>query len=126
MTRVRSHVVEFGLTAPGARQRALANTAGSVALVVLAGYVVAYLLRPEVVPVDFHVYRQAAEEIAAGESPYPWFAYPPLSALGALPFTFLSTAAADFAIKALLVAGVLGVLALAGVRDWRCYPLALL
>lgn len=95
-------------------------------LVVLAAYVVVYLLRLKVIPVDFHVYRQAAEEIAAGESPYPWFAYPPLSALGAVPFTFLSMAAADFAVKALLIVGVLAVLAVAGVRDWRCYPLALL
>ncbi len=108
------------------RHRALANAAGSFVVAVLACYVVVYLLRVDVIPVDFHVYRQAAEEIAAGESPYPWFAYPPLSALGAVPFTLLSTAAADFAVKALLILGVLGVLAVAGVRDWRCYPLALL
>jgi hypothetical protein len=108
------------------RRRELARAAGSVVLVVLAVYVVVYLLRLKVVPVDFHVYRQAAEAITAGDSPYPWFAYPPLSALGALPFTFLSTAAADFAVKALLILGVLAILAVLGVRDWRCYPLALL
>ena len=117
---------ELGTPSSAPRRRALANVAGSVVLVVLAGYAVAYLLSLKVIPVDFHVYRQAAEEIVAGESPYPWFAYPPLSALGAVPFTFLSTAVADFAVKALLIVGVLAVLAVAGVRDWRCYPLALL
>jgi Glycosyltransferase family 87 len=111
---------------PASRRRALAGAAGSVVLGVLSVYVVVYLLRGDVIPVDFHVYRQAAEEIANGNSPYPWFAYPPLSALGAVPFTFLSVAAADFAVKALLVLGVLSVLAILGVRDWRCYPLALL
>jgi hypothetical protein len=108
------------------RPRALAQVAGSVVIAMLAGYAVVYLLGARVVPVDFHVYRQAAEEIAAGESPYPWFAYPPLSALAAVPFTLLSTVAADFAVKALLILGVFAVLAVAGVRDWRCYPLALL
>jgi len=111
---------------PASRRRALANVAGSVVLAVLSAYVVVYLLRRDVIPVDFHVYRQAAEEIADGDSPYPWFAYPPLSALGAVPFTFLSVAAADFAVKALLMLGVVAVLAVLGVRDWRCYPLALL
>jgi hypothetical protein len=108
------------------RNRALLKAAGSVVLVVLAGYVVVYLLRLKVVPVDFHVYRQAAEEIADGDSPYPWFAYPPLSALAAVPFTFLSTLAADFAVKALLIVGVLATLAVLQVRDWRCYAMALL
>jgi len=104
----------------------LANVAGSFVIAVLAAYVVVYLLRLDVIPVDFHVYRQAAEEVARGDSPYPWFAYPPLSALGAVPFTVLSTAAADFAVKALLILCVLAILAVLDVRDWRCYPMALL
>ena len=65
---------------PASRRRALVSAAGSVVLAVLSVYVVVYLLRRDVIPVDFHVYRQAAEEIADGDSPYPWFAYPPLSA----------------------------------------------
>jgi glycosyl transferase family 87 len=108
------------------RRRALTGAAGTVALTILASYLVLYLLQTDVAPVDFHVYRAAAEDIAAGDSPYPAYAYPPLSALAAVPFTFLSTVAADFAVKALLIVGVLGILAVAGVRDWRCYPLALL
>lgn len=117
-----------GLATPttGSHARALGRAAGCVVIVGFALYSIVYLLSDKVDPVDFHVYRLAAEDIAAGESPYPWFAYPPLSALGAIPFTVLSAAAADLAVKALLVAGVFGVLAIAGVRDWRCYPLAIL
>ena len=108
------------------RNRALLNAAASVVLLVLAGYVVAYLLRLKVIPVDFHVYRQAAEEIADGGSPYPWFAYPPLSALAAVPLTLLSVAAADFLVKAMLMLCVVATLAVLQVRDWRCYAMALL
>lgn len=128
LTSMSSHAVEENLTSAAAasRRNALIAAAGSVTLVILAGYVVIYLLRLKVIPVDFHVYREAAEDIVAGRSPYPAHAYPPLSALAAVPLTFLSAAAADFAVKALLIAGALAVLAIAGVRDWRCYPLALL
>jgi hypothetical protein len=108
------------------RRRALLNAAAAVLLAILAIYVVGYLLQPSVDPVDFHVYLDAAEEIAAGDSPYPEFAYPPLSAIGAVPFTYVSGAVADFAVKALLMLGVLATLAVLGVRDWRCYALALL
>ena len=108
------------------RRRALATAAGCVVIVGFALYSLAYLLSDAVDPVDFHVYLGAAEEIAAGASPYPEFAYPPLSALAAVPFTLLSAGAAEVAVKVLLILGVLAVLAVAGVRDWRCYPLALL
>jgi hypothetical protein len=108
------------------RRRALVDAAAAVLLAVLAIYVVGYLLQRSVDPVDFHVYRDAAELIAAGESPYPEFAYPPLSAIGAVPFTYVSGAVADFAVKALLMLCVLATLAVLGVRDWRCYALALL
>jgi hypothetical protein len=108
------------------RARALAGAAGCVALAGFALYSIAYLLSDRVDPVDFHVYRGAAEIVARGESPYPDFAYPPLSALAAVPATWLSAGAAELVVKALLIVGALGVLAIAGVRDWRCYPLALL
>jgi hypothetical protein len=116
---------ETGSVAPS-RARSLANAAASVVLVGLAAYSVVYLLSDRVDPVDFHVYLAAAEEIADGVSPYPGFAYPPLSALAAVPFTLVSVGAAELAVKLLLVLGVVAVLAVLGVRDWRCYPLALL
>jgi hypothetical protein len=108
------------------RQLALASVAGSLVLGVFAAYSLVYLLGPSVDPIDFHMYRDAATLIVDGTSPYPWFAYPPLSALVAVPFTALPVAAADFAVKLLLVLGVPAILAVLGVRDWRCYPLALL
>jgi hypothetical protein len=118
--------VELRSATSASRARALASVAGYVVIVFFAAYSIVYLLGDRVDPVDFHVYRLAAEDIAAGRSPYPWFAYPPLSALGAVPFTLLSAGAAELAVKALLILGVFAVLAVAGVRDWRCYPLALL
>jgi hypothetical protein len=108
------------------RARALAGAAASVVLVGLAAYSVAYLLSGRVDPVDFRVYLAAGQEIADGVSPYPDFAYPPLSALAAVPFTLVSVGAAELLVKLLLVLGVVAVLAVVGVRDWRCYPLALL
>ncbi len=113
-------------TAPARRARSLALAAGCVVIVGFAVYSIAYLLSSRVDPVDFHVYRAAAEIVAAGDSPYPEFAYPPLSALVAVPLTWLSAGASELVLKALLIVGALGVLAIAGVRDWRCYPLALL
>ncbi len=110
----------------GPRARALAGTGASVVLVGFALYSIGYLLSDRVDPVDFHVYRAAAEVIAHGGSPYPDFAYPPLSALAAVPSTLLSSGAAELLVKALLIVGALAVLAITGVRDWRCYPLALL
>lgn len=120
------HAEEFNARPGASRGRPLASAAAYVVIVGFALYSVGYLLSDKVDPVDFHVYREAAERIAAGENPYPWFAYPPLSALGALPFTLLSVGAADLAVKAFLILGVFCVLAVVGVRDWRCYPLALL
>src|SRR5262245_42672785 len=108
------------------RRRSQVNAASAVVLAVLAIYVVGYLLQRSVDPVDFHVYRDAAELIAAGDSPYPEFAYPPLSAIAAVPFTYASAAVADFAVKALLMLGIFATLAVLGVRDWRCYALAVL
>ena len=112
--------------APASRGRALAVATGCVVIVTLSLYSLVYLLSDRVDPVDFHVYLGAAEEIAAGASPYPEFAYPPISALAVVPFTFVSAGAAEVAVKVLLILGVLAALAIAGVRDWRCYPLALL
>lgn len=111
---------------PSSRVRALASAAGSVVLVAFAAYSIAYFLSDRVDPVDFRVYLAAAEQIADGVSPYPDFAYPPLSALAAVPFALVSAGAAELALKLLLVLGVVAVLAVVGVRDWRCYPLALL
>ncbi|MGI8478651.1 MAG: glycosyltransferase family 87 protein [Gaiellaceae bacterium] len=102
------------------------GAAGSVAIVALAAYVLSVLLSDQAVPVDFHFYLDAAQDVRAGDSPYPESAYTPFGILGAVPFTFLSVAVADVLVKSLLVVGVGVTLYVLGVRDWRCYPLALL
>lgn len=113
-----------GTARPG--YRPLLGAAGSVAIVGLAAYVLRILMSDDAVPVDFHFYLDAAQEVRRGESPYPESSYAPLAILGALPFTFLATAVADLLVKVLLVLGVVLTLYVIGVRDWRCYPLALL
>lgn len=105
---------------------ALLRGAGSVVILVLATYSLVYLLSDDAVPVDFHVYLTAARDLRAGESPYSWFVYPPLVALGVVPFTFVAVGVAGFLAKLLLVLGAGAILAVVGVRDWRCYAVALL
>ena len=87
---------------------------------------------------DFeNAFYPAAEAILRGASPYPApddpqlaagteYVYPPLTALASIPFTALSVQAAGFVVMALLVVCVAATLWLLGVRDWRCYGLALI
>jgi hypothetical protein len=107
-------------------RRALGRV-GAGAMVCLAAFVLATLMFDvDATPVDFHYYLDAARDVRGGESPYPESSYAPLAILGALPFTFLATGTADVLIKVLLVLCLGATLYLAGVRDWRCYPLTLL
>jgi hypothetical protein len=75
-------------------------------------------------------------EILAGHSPYPApiaseldsgnpSVYPPVALLLTLPYALLPLAAAYWAWIATLVAAVVVTLRLLGVRDWRCYAIAL-
>jgi hypothetical protein len=84
-----------------------------------------------------NAFHPAAEAILDGSSPYPEpddpalaagteYVYPPLTALATVPLTVLSAEAAGVLVMVLLSAAVLGSLWLLGVRDWRCYGLALL
>ena len=118
---------------PQARLLPLAGHAGLALLVVLL--VFAFVHLAAVVPEDFHVYLGAAGQVVDGQSPYPtldgWdqvkgraYVYPPLIAYVVWPFTVLTPDAADALLKVLLVAGVVAVLRLLGVRDWRCYVVA--
>jgi hypothetical protein len=87
---------------------------------------------------DFeNAFYPSAKAILDGTSPYPSpddpqlaagteYVYPPLTALVTTPFTALSVEMAGFLVMALLVVTVLGILWVLGVRDWRCYGLALL
>lgn len=87
---------------------------------------------------DFeNAFYPGAKAILQGASPYPApddpqlaagteYVYPPLTALGSIPFTAFSVEAAGFVVMALLVVCVVAILWLLGVRDWRCYGLALI
>jgi len=93
------------------------------------------------VPFDFSIFLQAAHDVRAGDNPYvdpesvsegaTPYAYPPLLAIVLIPATALPDDVSGSSPVAILVslgliACVVGTLLLLGVRDWRCYPVALL
>jgi hypothetical protein len=94
------------------------------------------------VPYDFAVFLHAADEVRAGDNPYVEpdsvteqaeapYAYPPLLAIVLVPATALpddvsGSSPVGVLVSLLLIGCVVGALALLDVRDWRCYPVALL
>jgi alpha-1,2-mannosyltransferase len=91
---------------------------------------------------DFAIFLSAANDVLAGRDPYPKgdeldrelgspYAYPPVLAvvvtpLAALPERTASTFVPGVLWTLLLVAATVGALLVLDVRDWRCYPVALL
>jgi alpha-1,2-mannosyltransferase len=93
--------------------------------------------RPNAAVGDFRIFRTAARAVLHGTSPYPpatshalshfdAFVYPPVSALLFAPAVGLPLAVGRVLFLVLSVASVLVALRLLGVRDWRCYGVALL
>jgi alpha-1,2-mannosyltransferase len=94
------------------------------------------------VPYDFAIFLRAADDVRAGDNPYADpdsvdehahapYAYPPLLAIVLIPATALpddvsGSSPAGVLVSLLLIGCVVGTLALLDVRDWRCYPIALL
>lgn len=76
--------------------------------------------------VDFRSFYTAASALLEGESPYPEYVYPPLTAIVTVPLALLPLAIAEAIVIVGLAAGVVGTLLVLGVRDWRCYGLAFL
>ncbi|MDH4338885.1 MAG: DUF2029 domain-containing protein [Thermoleophilia bacterium] len=95
------------------------------------------------IPFDFEVFLRAAESVRDGESPYvdpdlvvsegqsAPYVYPPVLAFLVTPLTLLpetvrgsSTPGVLFTL--ILIACTVGALFALGIRDWRCYPVALL
>jgi Glycosyltransferase family 87 len=122
------------------RLRAFAAPWELVCFVWLPALVVGYVAWQEVrggIPVgDFEIFRTAARAVLHGRSPYPpadpralahfdVFVYPPISSLLFAPTVALPLAAGRLLILALSIVGVLVALRLLGVRDWRCYAVAL-
>jgi hypothetical protein len=87
---------------------------------------------------DFdRAYAPAAHLVLHGASPYgpatraalgsqTAFVYPPIGAFLAAPFASLPSYTADILITVLAALAVPAILAVVGVRDWRCYGAALL
>ena len=91
----------------------------------------------ETIAIDLHQFYDAAQAILDGRSPYPPngepttplggpYPYPPLPALLLTPLSLLPLEVAGAVLMALLVCAALAVPFVLGVRDWRCYGLALL
>ena len=94
------------------------------------------------VPYDFAIFLQATDDVRAGDNPYvdpdsvdeqahAPYAYPPLLAIVLIPATALpddvsGSSPVGVLVSLFLIACVMGALALLDVRDWRCYPIALL
>ena len=73
---------------------------------------------------DLHTMWQAGHDVVIGHSPYP-FVYPAPAAFVMAPFGALPWTAAVVAFTLTLLGGLVLTLRLLGVRDWRCYALAL-
>ena len=91
----------------------------------------------ETIAIDLHQFYNAAQAVLDGRSPYPPngepttplggpYPYPPLPALLLTPLSLLPLEVAGAVLMALLVCAALAVPFVLGVRDWRCYGLALL
>lgn len=110
---------------------------GVIPMVLLAGAVRSWA-HSHTLAYDFdRAYAPAARLVVHGASPYgpatraalgsqTAFVYPPVGAFLAAPFAELPAHAADIVITLLAVLAVPAILALVGVRDWRCYGAALL
>ena len=93
-------------------------------------------------PFDFAVYLRAAEDVRGGDNPYvdpdgltenspAPYVYPPLLALVLVPLTVLpddvhGSSPAAVLVSLLAIASIVCALLALDVRDWRCYPVALL
>jgi hypothetical protein len=86
---------------------------------------------------DWEIFRAASRSVLHGHSPYPVadpsalahndrFVYPPVTALLVAPFAALPDVAGRVLVLILALACVPLALRLLGVKDWRCYGLALL
>jgi Glycosyltransferase family 87 len=73
---------------------------------------------------DLHVLWKAGHDVVTGHSPYP-FIYPAPAALFMVPFGALPFKVAVVAFAVVTAGATLLTLRVLGVRDWRCYGLAL-
>jgi hypothetical protein len=108
---------------------------------VLPAFTVAALfvstIRDDTVAFDFRPFHAAAGAVLDGQTPYPShddpltaesgaYVYPPLTAIVAIPLRVFPVETAGLVVMALLVLAALAIPFVLGVRDWRCYGIALL
>ena len=93
-------------------------------------------------PYDLRIFLEAGDDVVSGRSPYvepeavdasggSLYVYPPLLAFVVAPLAVLPERVSDVyvpgaIVSLLLVFSIVGALLLLDVRDWRCYPVALL
>lgn len=146
VTRMRKHTRAV-LRANGFGDRSLAarpriGWAASIAfcgvlpaLTVIALFATA--ITYDVVALDFRAFVRGADAIVRGQTPYVGvedpaavvnesYVYPPLAAIGVIPFTALSQDVAGLLAMGMLVVAVLLIPFVLGVRDWRCYGVVLI
>jgi Glycosyltransferase family 87 len=111
---------------------------GLVPLFVAAFYAISFLRRGVAEP-DFGTFWTAGRAVLHGQSPYPALAslpptashsfapyvYPPVTAVLLAPIAALPFLAAKITFLAVSVSALVLALRLFGVRDWRCYGVAL-
>jgi Glycosyltransferase family 87 len=95
---------------------------------------VVYAVNGRFTPFDLDVFLRAGDHVLAGQSPYPNpetfagesnYVYPPVLALLMMPFSALPEHDAVTLYMLLSIAAIIVAIRLLGVRDWRCYVLAL-
>lgn len=120
----------------------VAGAVGAGAIILLAAHVAGRVYQdPTIwalagwsVTPDFEVFHGAANDVMAGRTPYqdftppegPGYVYPPLLAFLLSPLSFLPLDIATSLWTLLSLFFVVGALYLLDVKDWRCYPIALL
>jgi hypothetical protein len=87
-----------------------------------------------VVPPDLRIFLDAGDDVLAGRTPFEdvdqirhnlGYVYPPLLAFMVIPLSILPVEVATILWTLATVVCIIGALGLLGVRDWRCYPVAL-
>lgn len=125
------------------RARLVVATVVGGALAVLAAKMAARLyydpalwtLAGWVVPFDLGIFLDAGDDVLAGRTPYEnvgelghnlGYVYPPLLAFAVTPLSIMPVEVATIVWTLASVACIVGALHQLGVRDWRCYPVAVL
>lgn len=144
LTSWRGRIADGNTVGPGGLRRAVEKCLPPFVFVVLPLAAVGLLLR-DLLPHldqtdtywDFHVFWHAGSAVLHGHSPYPppsaavlahesSFVYPAPAALVMVPFALLSFTPSSIIFALLMIASIPVALRIVGVRDYRCYGIALL